>query len=367
MSNLLFITILIILVLLVLATRWGLLARWRLWRLANEREHIQDALKLLLDEHWQLHQVGLSDLSARLHLSDKAGLRLVDRMQAQGLIQMSGSDLNLTPEGRQAALQIVRAHRLLERYLATEARMPLEQVHRQAHRLEHTLTTSQVDHLDADLGYPRHDPHGDPIPGPGDDLPVTESIPLTALPVDQPARIVQIEDEPPLAYAQILAEGLRLGQTVRLLESTSQRCLLTDGETEYRLAPVVAANILVDPVGEPVLPTPGLVTLDMLQAKHRGEIVALDDACQGFTRRRFLDLGMTPGTEIYPELLNAFGDPRAYRVRGTLIALRREQAAQVWVRLFDGALAGEHSATLPTDRWRGRVPPGSGCVGEHHG
>jgi len=65
MSNLLFITFLIILVLLVLAPRWGLLARWRLWRLANEREHIQDALKLLLDEHWQLHQVGLSDLSAR--------------------------------------------------------------------------------------------------------------------------------------------------------------------------------------------------------------------------------------------------------------------------------------------------------------
>jgi DtxR family Mn-dependent transcriptional regulator len=340
MSNLLFIASLVILALLVLAPRWGLLRRWQDWRLAAERERVQDALKLLLDEHWQLHQVSLSDLSARLHLSDKAGLCLVDRMQAQGLIQMSGSNLSLTPEGRQAALQIVRAHRLLERYLATEARMPLEQVHRQAHRLEHTLTTSQVDHLDADLGHPRRDPHGDPIPGPGGDLPVTESIPLTALPLDQPARIVQIEDEPPLAYAQILAEGLRLGQTVRLLESTPQRCLLTDGEAEYRLAPAVAANILVDPAGEPVLAPPGLVTLDTLQAKRRGEIVALDEACQGFIRRRFLDLGLTPGVEIYPELLNAFGDPRAYRVRGTLIALRRDQAAQVWVRPLDGAFNG---------------------------
>jgi DtxR family Mn-dependent transcriptional regulator len=317
-----------------------LLRRWRRWRQDAERERMQDALKLLLDEHWQLHPVSLSDLSARLRLSDKAGLRLVDRMQAQGLIQISGSDLRLTPEGRQAALQIVRAHRLLERYLATEARMPLDQVHRRAHRLEHTLTSAEVDHLDADLGHPRRDPHGDPIPAPGADLPAVEGVPLTVLPVDQPARIVHIEDEPMLAYAQILAEGLRLGQTVRLLESTPDRCLLIDGDTEYRLAPVVAANILVAPVSEPVLAAPGLVTLDTLQARRRGEIVALDEACQGFSRRRFLDLGLTPGAEIYPELLNAFGDPRAYRVRGTLIALRRDQAAQVWVKPLDGAVNG---------------------------
>jgi len=50
------------------------------------------------------------------------------------------------------------------------------------------------------------------------------------------------------------------------------------------------------------------------------------------TRRRFLDLGLTPGTEIYPELKNFFGDPSAYRVRGTLIAMCKNQAAQIWVK-----------------------------------
>jgi DtxR family Mn-dependent transcriptional regulator len=332
--------ILLIIIALVFLPRWGVLARARAWRVAVERERVQDALKLLLDEQWQLHQTSLSDLSARLHLSDKAGLRLVSRMQAQGLIQQSGSDLRLTAEGRQAALQIVRAHRLLERYLATEARMPLDQVHRRAHHLEHTLSVSQVDQLDADLGYPRRDPHGDPIPGPGGELPSAEGVPLTAWAVDAPARIIHLEDEPPLAYAQILAEGLRLGQPVRLLEITPQRCVLTDGEMEYRLAPAVAANVFVEALPQPAQTRPDLVTLDSLAAKHRGEIVALDEACQGFTRRRFLDLGLTPGTEIYPELLNAFGDPRAYRVRGTLIALRHDQAAQVWVRPLDGALNG---------------------------
>ena len=345
MYELLILLIFFLAVLLVFLPRWGLLARWRLWRADVERERVQDALKLLLDEQWQFHQTSLNDLSARLHLSDKAGLRLVSRMQAQGLVQQSGADLRLTPEGRQAALQILRAHRLLERYLATEARMPLDQVHRQAHHLEHTLSTSQVDQLDADLGYPRRDPHGDPIPGPGSELPAAQGVPLTAWAVDQPGVIVHLEDEPPLAYAQILAEGLRLGQSVRLLEITPQRCVLTDGEVEYRLAPAVAANIFIEPLlqatqARPGMALPDLVTLDALAVNRKGEIVALDKACQGFTRRRFLDLGLTPGTEIHPELLNAFGDPRAYRVRGTLIALRREQAAQVWVRPLDGALTG---------------------------
>jgi len=62
------------------------------------------------------------------------------------------------------------------------------------------------------------------------------------------------------------------------------------------------------------------------------EIVALDDALQGFTRRRLLDLGLTPGAVVYPELQNVFADPRAYRVRGTLVALRRDQSDRIWVR-----------------------------------
>jgi DtxR family Mn-dependent transcriptional regulator len=345
MVDLLLILILVAVLSFVFLPRWGVLARVRQRRAAVERERTQDALKLLWDEQWQLHQTSLSDLSARLHLSDQDGLGLVSRMQARGLVEQSGSDLRLTTEGRQAALQIVRAHRLLERYLATEARMPLDQVHRRAHHLEHTLSASQVDQLDADLGYPRRDPHGDPIPGPGGELPAVEGVPLTAWTVDAPAKIIHLEDEPPLAYAQILAEGLRLGQSVRILEINPQRCVLTDGEMEYRLAPAVAANIYVEPLSQPAQPQPGLVTLDALGANHKGEIVALDEACQGFTRRRFLDLGLTPGTEIHPELLNIFGDPRAYRVRGTLIALRRDQAAQVWVRPLDGALTGGSHVT----------------------
>lgn len=311
----------------------GIIAQFRRWRASIERERVEDALKLLLDYQWQQRPINARMLAADLRLPDAAGIRLVNSMQEQGLLESrGGNDLRLTSEGQRAALQILRAHRLLERYLATEARMPLTKVHREAHRLEHRLSPAEVDRLEADLGYPRRDPHGDPIPRSGGETPPAQGKTLTAWELNKPAKIIHLEDEPPLAYAQILAEGLRLGQEIRILEITPQRYVLTDGVNEYRLAPAVAANVFVEALPESTRAGNGVIPLKALARHQKAEIITLDDACQGFTRRRFLDLGLTPGTVIYPELLNSFGDPRAYRVRGTLIALRDDQASQIWVR-----------------------------------
>jgi len=310
----------------------GLAARWKRWRAAVEREQVEDALKVLLDHKWEGLATSSDALVAHLSLSAATVLRLVTRMEAQGLVQTRGSELALTAEGERWALQVVRAHRLWERYLASEARMPLAQIHGEAHHLEHGLTLEQVNDLDAALGYPLRDPHGDPIPNRAGQVVSSCGASLTTWPVGQLARIVHLEDEPPLAYAQIVAEGLRLGQTVRIIQASPERYTLTDGENEYRLSPAVAANVCVEPLPEAQALPVGLVPLMTLKDRAQAEIVALDEACQGFTRRRFLDLGLTPGTAIYPELTNPFGDPRAYRVRGTLIALRRDQAAQIWVK-----------------------------------
>jgi DtxR family Mn-dependent transcriptional regulator len=258
--------------------------------------------------------------------------RLITDMESQNLLETHGSELHLTTEGERWAMHVVRAHRLWERYLADEARLPLEKIHDEAHRREHSFTDAQLDDLDAALGHPSFDPHGDPIPSREGKLPLVESVLLTAWQDDDPARIVHIEDEPSIAYEQILAAGLRLGQVIRIIGRTSQRYVLSDGESEYRLAPTVAANVSVAPLAEMEIAHADSIPLTDLSENRRAEIVMLDEAVQGFTRRRFLDLGLTPGTTIYPELQNFFGDPRAYRVRGTLIALRKNQAAQIWVK-----------------------------------
>jgi len=312
--------------------RIGLLAIYRTYRTAWERELVEDALKHLLDREQHGRQASPESLAGTLNLQRGRVTRLIEDMETQGLLESSGASLHLTTQGQRWAMHVVRAHRLWERYLTDEARMPLEKIHSEAQRREHSFTETQLNDLDAALGHPMRDPHGDPIPTREGTLLKAEGMPLTAWQAEGPMRIVHLEDEPALAFEQILAAGLRLGQTIRILDRNPQRYLLTDGETEYRLAPAVAANVSVAALPKSEVAKASAIPLAELSYDQRGEIVILDEAVQGFTRRRFLDLGLTPGTMIYPELQNFFGDPRAYRVRGTLIALRKDQAAQIWVK-----------------------------------
>lgn len=323
---------LLFILIVALLPRVGILAQVKSYRAAQERERMEDALKHLLDREQQGRHASPESLAGTLGISLPKVTGLIEGMETQGHLESRGDQLHLTAEGERWALHVVRAHRLWERYLADEARMPLERVHTEAHRREHTLTDAQLDELDAALGHPTRDPHGDPIPTRAGTLPKDGGTPVTAWPADCPARIVHLEDEPALAYEQILAAGLRLGQDIRILERTPQRVVLSDGENEYRLAPAVASNINVAALPESELLKREAIPLTELPHNRRAEIVTLDDAVQGFTRRRFLDLGLTPGTIVCPELQNFFGDPRGYRVRGTLIALRKDQAAQIWVR-----------------------------------
>lgn len=324
--------LLVLLVVGIFIPRYGFLALYRDWRSAREREQVEDALKHLLDREQSGRHASPESLAGTLDLPRVKVTHLIADMESQGLLETRGAQLHLTAEGERWAIHVVRAHRLWERYLVDEARMPLNQVHSEAQRREHFFTDAQLDHLDAALGHPTVDPHGDPIPTREGKIASVKSLPITAWHSEGPVRIVHIEDEPAIAYEQILAAGLRLGQVIRIIERTPQRLVLSDGETEYRLAPTVAANVSITPLPESEIARANAVPLATLTQDQRGEIVSLDDAVQGFTRRRFLDLGLTPGTVIYPELGNFFGDPRAYRVRGTLIALRKDQAAQIWVK-----------------------------------
>ncbi len=332
MSSTLWIITAIALITAVFLPRVGLLAIYKTYRAVRERELVEDALKHLLDREQHGRQASPESLAGTLNLKRGRVTQLIEDMETQGLVESLGSDVHLTTQGERWAMHVVRAHRLWERYLTDEARMPLGKIHNESERREHSLTEAELNDLDAALGHPTRDPHGDPIPTRAGTLLKAEGVPLTSWQAEGPVRIVHLEDEPALAFEQILAAGLRLGQIIRILDRSPKRILLTDGETEYRLAPTVAANVSVAALPESEKVKASAIPLAELTYDQRAEIVVLDDAVQGFTRRRFLDLGLTPGTMIYPELQNFFGDPRAYRVRGTLIALRKDQASQIWVK-----------------------------------
>jgi DtxR family Mn-dependent transcriptional regulator len=312
---------------------------WRVQRRGRARQSHEDALKHLFEQEYRGRRATISSLAGALRLRDRSVVALVSRMQALGLLTARGQEFQLTSDGEKLALQVVRAHRLLERYFADEARLPLREVHAAAERQEHSLTPAEADRLSASLGHPRLDPHGDPIPTREGQVPPAAGVPATSWPIDMTGRVVHLEDEPEISYAQIVAEGLRVGQLLRIVEVTPSRVILSDGDHEYRLAPAVAGNVFLAPAPDAALAT-GIVRLSDLSHQARGEVIGLDDTCQGFSRRRLMDLGFTDGAIIRPFLRSFAGDPRAYEVRGTLVALRRDQAAQVLVRPVADETAG---------------------------
>ncbi|MFA5910210.1 MAG: metal-dependent transcriptional regulator [Vicinamibacterales bacterium] len=328
--------LLIVIGLVVFAPVYGVAARVRKYRLALARERTENALKHLLRQATEGHTSSFASLQGVLRMGDRQLMALTQRLEREGLVRSEGTQFQLTPGGERVALHVLRAHRLWELYLADELGVPIDRVHEQAERAEHGLSKEQLDRLSAAMGHPELDPHGDPIPT-GDGLvPESPGTPLAAWPPSTPGCIVHLEDEPPLAFAQLSAEGLRLGQVVRIIDRSPTRVVLSDGENEYRLAPMVAANVHVVAVTatEPVSTAwpEGVIPLTGLPSGASAEVVALDPAFRGFARRRLLDLGFTPGARIRSDLATFAGDPRAYRLRGTTIALRREQSDHVLVK-----------------------------------
>lgn len=312
--------------------RLGLAALWAAAKERQRRELIEDALKHVLSWEQRGKAATLESLSGAMDASSKTVFQLCTDMQSRGLLKVAPGGFALTAKGEQLALQVVRAHRLWERYLADDAGFPMEKLHQAAEKAEHGLSADALDELEAHLGHPQSDPHGDPIPTRDGKLARLNAISLAEWPTDLPGRIIHMEDEPPVVFQQILAAGLRPGMLVRILDQNEERLIISDGTNEHRLAPAVAANIHVAEAEGIQGSLRDASPLAALQKGVTAEVVEIDPNCRGFSRRRLMDLGLTPGAEVSVALDNTFGDPRAFRVRGTTIALRREQANFIWVR-----------------------------------
>ena len=316
----------------------GLVGRWRQARRMTERVRSEDALKHI-HKCEMSHRPTLESIAGALHVTLNEAVDVVSKMQDRNLLEMEGGEFCLTPTGRDYALHIIRAHRLWERYLADETGVAEAGWHDWAERYEHTLSPAQADALSVQLGNPTHDPHGDPIPSADGRMAPLRDRPLTAVPIDEPIRIVHLEDEPETVYAQLVAEGLHPGMVGRVTEISPQRVRLwADGE-EHLLAPIVAANIsVVQLPKEPEVGSTPLERLADLKPGEKAKVLSISHACRGGERCRFMDLGILPGIVIEAEMSSPSGDPTAYRVRDTLIALRREQAKAIYItRQKEGA------------------------------
>jgi len=218
-----------------------------------------------------------------------------------------------------------------EKYLADETSVTENEWHQKAEELEHTLSAEQADQLAAQIGNPVFDPHGDPIPSASGDLPTKKGKSLTEMKVGEFANIIHLEDEPNAIYSQLLAEGLYPGMQIRMMEISDKRLKFIANGEECILSPLIAENITV---GMTKLEKPiegKFKPLSSLKIGEEGTIHGIAKALRGQQRRRLMDLGIVPGTKIEAELESLTGDPVAYRVRGTTIALRKQQTDKIYL------------------------------------
>ena len=318
----------------------GLFWRGRRLMRSSERVRIEDALKHAYDCEYRKTPCTLLSLAGALSLSGSRAAALVARLEELRLVEEAGGAYRLTGDGRGEALRVVRIHRLWERYLSDETGLDPTEWHATADEREHSTSPQEADSLALRMGQPRYDPHGDPIPTADGEIAPRRGKPLSEADVGEVAEIVHIEDEPASIYAQLVAEGLYPGMRVRLLEKTPQRVRFEGEAEEHVLAPVLAANLTVIVLDEAVADEGALRSLSALAPGENARVTGLSALCRGLERRRLLDLGIVPGTRVSAELTSPSGDPTAFRVRGALVALRREQADLVHIS-EGGAAAGE--------------------------
>ncbi len=322
---------------------------WRGLRLlkSNERVLIEDALKHAYDCEYRKTPCTLHSLAGALSLSGSRTAELIARLQELRLIEEVEDCYRLTAAGRSDALRVVRIHRLWERYLSDETGLDPTEWHAEADAREHSTSPQEADSLAVRMGEPRYDPHGDPIPTADGEIAPQRGKPLSELAAGEVAEIVHLEDEPASIYAQLVAEGLYPGMRVRVLEKTPRRVRFEGAAEEHVLAPVLAANLTViaHEGADSGAEEESLRNLSALELGEAAQVTSISALCRGLERRRLLDLGIVPGTVVEAELISPSGDPTAYRVRGALIALRREQSDLIHVTAAEATLG----ARIPED------------------
>jgi DtxR family Mn-dependent transcriptional regulator len=179
---------------------------------------VQDYVKTVYAfTEWQDRPITATQLAGRLSVTNSSVTEMVGKLVELGLAEREKyGPIRLTGEGRRLALAMVRRHRLLETFLVHELGYRWDEVHDEAEVLEHTVSDAFIERLDAKLGRPRRDPHGDPIPTADGSISLPAAVPIAALDAGHRARIARVSDDDPevLRYLSAQAVGLDVPLTV---------------------------------------------------------------------------------------------------------------------------------------------------------
>jgi len=177
----------------------------------------EDYLKAIFALSSAGEPVTTGGLARELGVSSPSVTAMVKRLHDAGFLDRTGGrSLRLTERGEQLALRVVRRHRLLETFLAATLALGWDEVHAEAELLEHALSERLEERIDAALGYPTRDPHGDPIPPRAGDHDETWGQGLDTAPEGCRFLVERVSDRNSAALRHLGAMGVVPGVVLRV-------------------------------------------------------------------------------------------------------------------------------------------------------
>ena len=180
---------------------------------------VEDYLKSVFHLTSQGGFATTSDIAEMLEVAPPSVSGMMKRLSETGLIEhVPYRGVQLTPQGRRAALQMIRRHRILESYLTGKLGYDWGDVHVEAERLEHAVSDTLIDRMAEALGSPRYDPHGAPIPTAAGEIEEAEFITLADARGGTAVVLRQVGDEPPDRLRYLAEQGLTPGARLLIVE-----------------------------------------------------------------------------------------------------------------------------------------------------
>jgi DtxR family transcriptional regulator, Mn-dependent transcriptional regulator len=197
------------------------------------------------------NKVSATAIAEELKNNPASVVDMLKRLTEKKLIQYDKTKgAVLTLAGQKIAVLIVRKHRLWEVFLHDKLGYSWDEVHDIAEQLEHIRDYDLPDRLDKFLGFPKYDPHGDPIPKSNGQIPISTAIPLTEIQVNQKVRVTNVSDSSAdfLRYLEKQGIGLHQTFTVKEIQEFDKSVLVElKNKKEVYLSSEAAGKIYVTP------------------------------------------------------------------------------------------------------------------------
>jgi DtxR family Mn-dependent transcriptional regulator len=208
----------------------------------------EDYLKHIYYIQSRKQKVSNSVLADALKISPASVSEMVARLSQLGWIKnIPYRGFNLTKKGEKVAVNLLRKHRLLEVFLQQHLDYDWDEVHSEAEKLEHVCSDKFINNLDKYLGYPKIDPHGDPIPAKNGSLSKKRNIPLSSAATGKNYFICKVNDTSHEILRYVKSIGMKLNSKIHLKERIGydNSILIILKTKEYLISQKAAENIFV--------------------------------------------------------------------------------------------------------------------------